>query len=180
VSELTQTNSSQRACLAWRAFPPGSNASDPQAPTAPARRWLRGESARGDRYVIVMDAGSSGTRLHVYRWAAARRGEHLPRAVELRGGGAGDAAAARAAKAHAVAGLVGSAQGSAFRRTETEPGLDSFAHSARTLQAGVNGALQPLLHWAMAEVRACFAYTALQPEAGSGPLRQQRDERPKP
>lgn len=133
------------------------------------RRWLRGESVHGERYVVVLDAGSSGTRLHVYQWAAARRGEHLPRAVELRGSGAGDAAAARSAKAYAAAGLVGS-KGNAFRRTETEPGLDSFAHSARTLQAGVNGALQPLLHWAMAEVhtarcweRPCTQQTSSKP-----------------
>jgi hypothetical protein len=129
----------------------GSKREAPHGAVVVVRRWLYDER----RYVVVLDAGSSGTRLHVYQWARARRGEHLPRVVELRGTGAGDAAAARVAKS--PVGAAGSvrlvrAKGSALRRTETEPGLDALAHNTRTLQAGVHGALQPLLHWAMAEV----------------------------
>ncbi|KAK3252171.1 hypothetical protein CYMTET_38520 [Cymbomonas tetramitiformis] len=103
-------------------------------------------------YVIIIDSGSTSTRLHVYQWLPAAAHSPLPVLHALKGGSAGYAAAAAAAATHGVPGLVASS----YDRVETEPGLDSFGKevAVEAAREGVEGALAPLLHWAAAEIPA--------------------------
>ncbi|KAL4451373.1 hypothetical protein ABPG77_009445 [Micractinium sp. CCAP 211/92] len=89
----------------------------------------------GPRYVLVIDAGSSGTRMFAYAWRDARRGPVLT-------------AVPSTAAPHAVPrrSLPGKR---AYQRVETEPGLDQFVDDAPGLQGR---ALGPLLQWAEAAV----------------------------
>jgi hypothetical protein len=75
-----------------------------------------------NKYVIVIDGGSSGTRLHVYRWSVSPT-KHLPSLEELTGEGRGLHAAAQHSRKMGLPGLV-SSRGGAYKRTETEPGID--------------------------------------------------------
>ncbi|PSC71682.1 putative apyrase 7 [Micractinium conductrix] len=92
----------------------------------------------GARYVLVIDAGSSGTRMYAYTWRD--------------GAGAGGAPALAAvpstAAPHKVPrrALPGKR---AYQRVETEPGLDRFLGDEAGLE---ERALGPLLEWAAAVV----------------------------
>lgn len=106
--------------------------------TLVAARAAGAAMQRAPRYVLVVDAGSSGTRMFAYAW---RRGA-APGAPPLL------AAVAPTAAPHAVPrrALPGKR---AYQRVETEPGLDAFADDPDGLR---RKALGPLLEWAEAVV----------------------------
>ncbi|KFM25933.1 Ectonucleoside triphosphate diphosphohydrolase 1 [Auxenochlorella protothecoides] len=100
--------------------------------------WLRSPPA--PRYVLVIDAGSSGTRLHAYEWRASPGAASAPRV--------------RAIPPSAAAALVprrAKAARRAYQRVETEPALDAWLGDPAGLAAA---ALGPLLAWAEAVVPA--------------------------
>lgn len=106
------------------------------------------------QYVLVIDAGSSGTRLLAYSWALA--------AAPGPGGAGAPASAPRltpilpsAAADHVPRRALGKRR--AYARVETEPGLDAYVGDAEGMEAM---ALRPLLDWARAALpRAAWART---------------------
>lgn len=92
----------------------------------------------GSRYVVVIDSGSSGTRLYVYSWQTGVPGSDLPALRALKPSTAASKVPRRLRK-----GL--------YNRVETQPGLDHFVDDAAGLQAK---ALGPLLAWARGAIPA--------------------------
>ncbi|PRW21038.1 putative apyrase 7 [Chlorella sorokiniana] len=88
-------------------------------------------------HVLVIDAGSSGTRMYAYSWRQATSGG-APRLEAVPSTAAPHKVPRRALP-----------DKRAYQRVETEPGLDAFADDAAGLQAK---ALGPLLEWAAAVV----------------------------
>ena len=82
------------------------------------------------KYVVIIDGGSSGTRLHVYRWSISPL-KHLPSLEEMQGEGKGLKAAAHHARKMGLPGL--SLSKGAYKRTETEPGLDRYDPQLRSV-----------------------------------------------
>lgn len=83
----------------------------------------------GPRYVLVIDAGSSGTRMFAYTWRDAAGA----------GGAPALAAVPSTAAPHKVPRRTMPGK-RAYQRVETEPGLDRFAEDAPGLQAKALGA----------------------------------------
>lgn len=83
-------------------------------------------------FTIILDCGSTGTRVHVYEWSHdSRKGqENLPVVV------------------HSVSGesakIYGHENGLAYLRVQTEPGLDKFLYN----ESGLRVSIEPLLNWA--------------------------------
>ncbi|KAK9835894.1 hypothetical protein WJX74_010454 [Apatococcus lobatus] len=86
-------------------------------------------------YILVVDCGSTGTRLHAYQWQDKPSRLPLLRSISIK--------AAR----HKVPRRSGGKR--AYERVETEPGIDSFLHDISGVK---NKALGPLLDWAAAVV----------------------------
>eukprot|EP00887_Chlorella_sp_A99_P007229 scaffold2.g7229.t1 len=106
--------------------------------------WRLGAARPLSQYVLVIDAGSSGTRLLAYRWEApAARGAAAASAA------AGVPRLTPVPPAAAAAKIPRRALGKrrAYSRVETEPGLDAFVMDRAGLEAR---ALAPLLDWAQA------------------------------
>jgi apyrase len=98
--------------------------------------------------VLVIDAGSSGTRMYAYEWHAPAAGSPLPRLAAIPPGAAPHKVPRRALENRR-----------AYKRVETEPGLDKFLDDPAALAAA---ALAPLLEWARAVVpRGRWARTPL-------------------
>ncbi|EFN50868.1 hypothetical protein CHLNCDRAFT_141807 [Chlorella variabilis] len=98
---------------------------------------LHGGSAE-PRYVLVIDAGSSGTRMYAYTWHDGSGAGVAPLLAAVP-----SSAAAHKVPRRAMPGRR------AYQRVETEPGLDQFVGDGQGLQAK---ALGPLLEWAEAVV----------------------------
>lgn len=82
-------------------------------------------------YILIIDAGSSGTRLYAYTWKPGAA-PGAPPAV---------AAIPPSAAAHVVPRRAMPAK-RAYQRVETEPGLDQFAGDAQALHTKAIGACQ--------------------------------------
>lgn len=109
--------------------------------------WLDPLSAR-QQFVLVIDAGSSGTRMLAYRWDPPRAASGVPLLTPI---------PPSAAAAHVPRRALGKHR--AYSRVETEPGLDQFVSDREGLEAT---ALQPLLAWAQAALpRAAWHRTPL-------------------
>lgn len=78
------------------------------------------------RFAVVIDCGSTGTRVHVYGWARSLTAGKASLPVMLQ-------PADNQQKS-----------GGAYRRMETGPGLHHLAHN----ESGVKAAVEPLLNWA--------------------------------
>lgn len=70
----------------------------------------------GPRYVLVIDAGSSGTRMYAYTWRSGRGSDSAPRLAVVPSSAAAHKVPRRALPSKR-----------AYQRVETEPGLDRFA-----------------------------------------------------
>eukprot|EP00850_Spirogloea_muscicola_P022512 SM000299S10836 [mRNA] locus=s299:27749:33176:+ [translate_table: standard] len=85
------------------------------------------------QYCVIIDSGSTGTRVYVYSWPRKWAASSLP-------------------KLRSVGGLsVPRQHGGAYQRKETEPGLDRYVGDADGLR---RTALGPLLDWAVDQVPA--------------------------
>ncbi|PIA58943.1 hypothetical protein AQUCO_00400064v1 [Aquilegia coerulea] len=87
-------------------------------------------SQEASRYYVVLDCGSTGTRVYVYESSIDhKKGGTLP--IVLRSLPKGQ-------------GPSNSQGGRAYQRMETEPGFDKLVHNI----SGLRGAIGPLLQWA--------------------------------
>eukprot|EP00850_Spirogloea_muscicola_P015356 SM000117S25476 [mRNA] locus=s117:82033:89194:- [translate_table: standard] len=85
------------------------------------------------QYCVIIDSGSTGTRVYVYSWPRRWAASPLP-------------------KLRSVGGLsVPRQHGGAYQRKETEPGLDRYVGDSDGLR---RTALGPLLDWAVDQVPA--------------------------
>lgn len=93
----------------------------------------------GPDYVLVIDAGSSGTRIYAYTWEeSGSEGGGMPKLTLLPPEAAPNKVPRRALPSKR-----------AYKRVETEPGLDAFVRDAAGLE---HQCLGPLLEWAAAVV----------------------------
>ncbi|BDA48267.1 probable ectonucleoside triphosphate diphosphohydrolase 5 at N-terminal half [Coccomyxa sp. Obi] len=98
--------------------------------------WVGLRYRQHPEYVLVIDSGSSGTRIFAYQWRD--NGPKLPTLT---------AVSIQAAKHKIPRRAAGDKR--AYERLETEPGLDRFVADAEGLE---QRALRPLLEWAEAVV----------------------------
>nr|KAK2408639.1 putative apyrase [Trifolium repens] len=88
------------------------------------------------KYYVVLDSGSTGTRVYVYKAEIEQKSQDssIPISVtSLRNG---------------LQKKRGSQSGRAYDRMETEPGLDKLVHNV----TGLKTALKPLIKWAMKQI----------------------------
>lgn len=88
------------------------------------------------QFAIVIDAGSTGTRVNVYAWAHSHR-DPLPVMVKP-----------TYSRSNGSPWYVVKGQQRAYKRVETEPGLDKMLHNG----TAVRNALVPLLKWAEKQI----------------------------
>eukprot|EP00873_Tetraselmis_striata_P016029 jgi/Tetstr1/436293/TSEL_025134.t1 len=98
-------------------------------------------AAGATTFVVVIDSGSTGTRVYVYKWEDQGAGA-LPRVTLL------EPSMAEVLAHRKAAGF----QRGAYKRIETEPGLDKAAGDA----GRVHGALDPLLQWAQRTIPSSY------------------------
>ncbi|KAL6763814.1 nucleoside phosphatase family-domain-containing protein, partial [Haematococcus lacustris] len=89
-----------------------------------------------EQWALIMDAGSSGTRIYAYRWRLEAQGQLLPNITVV----------PPSAASHLVPKVK---RKGLYSRVETQPGLDAFARDPLGLESR---SLQPLLAWARAVV----------------------------
>ncbi|GAX78358.1 hypothetical protein CEUSTIGMA_g5800.t1 [Chlamydomonas eustigma] len=89
-----------------------------------------------DRYVVVIDCGSSGTRLFAYIWRPGESDQSLPEIYAIKPSEASDMIPKKARKG-------------IYERVETQPGIDTFANDLQGLRTR---SLGPLLNWACAVI----------------------------
>ncbi|KAJ7544446.1 hypothetical protein O6H91_09G079700 [Diphasiastrum complanatum] len=96
--------------------------------------WGRGQWQQKQhmQFAIVMDCGSTGTRVHVYGWS--NHGDSLP-VVYRPPAESNDVANPRKER-------------KAYRRMETEPGIHKLLHN----ETGLKSAIEPLLKWAKKQI----------------------------
>ncbi|XP_027346674.1 probable apyrase 7 [Abrus precatorius] len=93
--------------------------------------WSQGSG----KYYVVLDCGSTGTRVYVYKAEIDHKEDsNLPIAVKSLKEG--------------LQKKRGSQSGRAYDRMETEPGLDKLVHNV----SGLKTALKPLLKWAQKQI----------------------------
>eukprot|EP00253_Pinus_taeda_P004539 PITA_04539 len=101
--------------------------------------WLKSyRSTEASHFSIVLDCGSTGTRVYVYEWVR-NDGKHqgsLP--MVLRPFPEGTDGKSR------------QQNGRAYHRMETEPGFDKLLHN----ESGLRSAMEPLLQWAEKQIPA--------------------------
>ncbi|KAF6251241.1 nucleoside phosphatase family-domain-containing protein [Scenedesmus sp. NREL 46B-D3] len=98
--------------------------------------------AAATKYVLVIDSGSSGTRMHAYNWTLPAGQQHAAAGSSL--------PVVQSIPPSAAAHLVPkTAKKGLYDRVETQPGLDAFLGSPADL---ASIALEPLLAWARAVV----------------------------
>lgn len=83
-------------------------------------------------FTIILDCGSTGTRVHVYEWSHDNRKvqENFPIVVHSISGESAE--------------IYGHENVLAYLRVQTEPGLDKFLHN----ESGLRASIEPLLNWA--------------------------------
>lgn len=90
------------------------------------------------QFSIILDCGSTGTRIHVYEWVPNDGKDHEKLPMVL----------------HPFPQLVNSKtrqqNGRAYHRMETEPGFDKLLHN----ESGLRAAIEPLLRWAEKQIPA--------------------------
>uniref|UniRef100_A0A0D6QWU4 Apyrase n=1 Tax=Araucaria cunninghamii TaxID=56994 RepID=A0A0D6QWU4_ARACU len=99
--------------------------------------WLRPNwSIEASHFSIVLDCGSTGTRVHVYEWVQNDGKDHekLPMLLHP-----------FPQFTHTKAGQQ---NGRAYHRMETEPGFDKLLHN----ESGLRAAIEPLLLWAEKQI----------------------------
>eukprot|EP00268_Persea_americana_P025327 TRINITY_DN24682_c0_g1_i4.p1 TRINITY_DN24682_c0_g1~~TRINITY_DN24682_c0_g1_i4.p1 ORF type:complete len:757 (-),score=120.52 TRINITY_DN24682_c0_g1_i4:636-2906(-) len=91
---------------------------------------------KASQYHVILDCGSTGTRVYVYEWSIDHGKDHKSLPIVLR------------SLPEDLQIKPKSQSGRAYHRMETEPGLDKLVHDASGLQT----ALKPLLRWAEKQI----------------------------
>lgn len=101
--------------------------------------WLKSYWSReASHFSIVLDCGSTGTRVYVYEW------------VRNDGKGQGSLPMVLHPFPEATDGKSRQQNGRAYHRMETEPGFDKLLHN----ESGLRLAMKPLLQWAERQIPA--------------------------
>lgn len=101
--------------------------------------WLKSNlSTEASQFSIVLDCGSTGTRVYVYEW------------VPNDGKGQGSLPMVLRPFPQGTDGRSGQQKGRAYHRMETEPGFDKLLHN----ESGLRLAMEPLLQWAEKQIPA--------------------------
>ncbi|CAM6102980.1 unnamed protein product [Calypogeia fissa] len=112
--------------------------------------WGRYSGGGGEQqhleYAVVIDCGSTGTRVYVYGWTHDSIGS-LPVMLKPTRDKHGDV---QSNDGPAPSLEKGKRQGDSrlYNRMETEPGLDKLLHN----ESGVAAAIEPLIHWATKQI----------------------------
>ncbi|XP_073000133.1 probable apyrase 7 isoform X1 [Typha latifolia] len=101
---------------------------------------------RASKYYVILDCGSTGTRVYVYEWS-----------IDQTKGNANLPIALRSLPEHPQQ-KYNARSGRAYQRMETEPGFDKLVRNA----SGLKAAIKPLLHWAEKQIpRHAHKHTSL-------------------
>ncbi|KAK1266806.1 putative apyrase 7 [Acorus gramineus] len=99
--------------------------------------WRFFSSYKGtSQYYVVLDCGSTGTRVYVYESSIDQKKDHEGLPISLR------------SLPHKIQGRSISQSGRAYHRMETEPGFDKLVHN----ESGLRNAINPLLRWAEMQI----------------------------
>ncbi|CAL9146003.1 probable apyrase 7 [Musa acuminata AAA Group] len=93
-------------------------------------------SREASEYTVVLDCGSTGTRVYVYKWAVDQNEGTRNFPIALRSLPEGPQR------------TPATQSGRAYHRMETEPGFHKLVHN----ESGLRAALQPLLQWAETQI----------------------------
>ncbi|KAJ9553531.1 hypothetical protein OSB04_017576 [Centaurea solstitialis] len=156
--ERTSTNPSQLHLLLENGGTSFSKEKSPPRPTVRRRKWVRAVtvlacfllfasliygllllhsnwSKKSSRYFVVLDSGSTGTRVFVYQASINHQKDgSLP--ISLK------------SLPEDLHSKPSSESGRAYNRKETEPGLDKLVHNV----SGLSQAINPLLGWAEKQI----------------------------
>lgn len=99
-------------------------------------RYYSTLSNGSSRYHVILDCGSTGTRVYVYEWSVDRNNPHGNLPIVLRSIPEGNQ------------GKSTSQSGPAYQRMETKPGFHKLIHN----ETGLRGAIRPLLDWAEKQI----------------------------
>eukprot|EP01018_Ginkgo_biloba_P008846 Gb_31598 [translate_table: standard] len=101
--------------------------------------WGRSDwTLESSHFSIILDCGSTGTRVYVYEWLynSGKGWNNLPVVVHL--------------VPHDSDRSFHQQNSLTYHRVQTEPGLDKLLHN----ESGLRAAIEPLLHWAAHQVPA--------------------------
>lgn len=97
-------------------------------------RYYKGSlSHKAPEYFVILDCGSTGTRVFVYEWSIVRRLDNRSLPFVLRS---------------LPQGPETKSNGRAYQRMETEPGFGKLVHNV----SGLKAAIKPLLRWAEKQI----------------------------
>lgn len=101
-----------------------------------ARYYNNSFSHSSSEYVVILDCGSTGTRVYVYEWSIIQGSDHtdLPFVLKSLPEDPLKKSTARI--------------GRAYQRMETEPGFGKLVHN----ESGLKSAIKPLLKWAEKQI----------------------------
>lgn len=100
-------------------------------------RYYNGSlSHKAPEYFVILDCGSTGTRVFVYEWSIVQRLDNRSLPFILRSIPQGPEK------------KTATLNGRAYRRMETEPGFGKLVHN----ESGLKAAIKPLLHWAEQQI----------------------------
>ncbi|ONK60842.1 uncharacterized protein A4U43_C08F23290 [Asparagus officinalis] len=93
-------------------------------------------SHRASEYFVILDCGSTGTRVYVYEWSIVQSVDYRSLPFVLRSLPEGPEKKSTGHK------------GRAYQRMETEPGFSKLVHN----ESGLKAAVKPLLQWAEKQI----------------------------
>ncbi|KAL5992948.1 hypothetical protein ACLOJK_013868 [Asimina triloba] len=98
--------------------------------------FSRNFSAKASQFYVILDCGSTSTRIYVYEWSVGHKTDHnnLPIVVK--------------SLPEVLQRKRNSQSGRAYQRMETEPGLDKLVRN----MSGLNAVMNPLLQWAEKQI----------------------------
>lgn len=101
-----------------------------------SRYFTNSLSREASKYYVILDCGSTGTRVYVYEWSIAQSNGRSNLPIVLK------------SLPEGVQSKSTSRSGRAYQRMETEPGFDKLVRNV----TGLSAAIKPLLQWAKKQI----------------------------